>query len=112
MKTANLRAPSALPAYAEFGVQSNFSFLRGASRPEELVVMSCALGYTAMGLADRNTVAGVVRGANRGIFSFPTRPRRFGCLIIPVAGWCSATVSRISWPILRTEPVGGICAGS
>ncbi|MDQ0330392.1 MULTISPECIES: error-prone DNA polymerase [Phyllobacteriaceae] len=61
MKTANLRAPSALPAYAEFGVQSNFSFLRGASRPEELVVMSCALGYTAMGLADRNTVAGVVR---------------------------------------------------
>jgi len=61
MKTASLRAPSALPAYAEFGVQSNFSFLRGASRPEELVVMSCALGYTAMGLADRNTVAGVVR---------------------------------------------------
>ncbi|MBN9252192.1 MAG: error-prone DNA polymerase, partial [Mesorhizobium sp.] len=49
------------PAYVEFGVQSNFSFLRGASRPEELVLASCLLGHAGMGLADRNTVAGVVR---------------------------------------------------
>jgi error-prone DNA polymerase len=49
------------PAYAEFAVQSNFSFLRGASRPEELVVAAKLLGHGAMGLADRNTVAGVVR---------------------------------------------------
>jgi error-prone DNA polymerase len=47
--------------YIEFGVQSNFSFLRGASGPEELVVEACLLGHRAMGLADRNTVAGVVR---------------------------------------------------
>ncbi|HTV70494.1 MAG TPA: error-prone DNA polymerase [Rhizobiaceae bacterium] len=49
------------PAYAEFAVQSNFSFLRGASRPEELVVTAERLGFSAIGLADRNTVAGVVR---------------------------------------------------
>lgn len=49
------------PAYAEFGVQSNFSFLRGASRPEELVVTAKLYGFSAIGLADRNTVAGVVR---------------------------------------------------
>ena len=47
--------------YAEFAVQSNFSFLRGASRPEELVVAAKKMGYAAIGLADRNTVAGVVR---------------------------------------------------
>jgi error-prone DNA polymerase len=49
------------PAYAEFGVQSNFSFLRGASKPEELVVAATMMGHSAIGLADRNTVAGVVR---------------------------------------------------
>ena len=47
--------------YVEFGVQSNFSFLRGASKPEELVVSASQLHYAGMGLADRNTVAGVVR---------------------------------------------------
>jgi DNA polymerase III alpha subunit len=51
----------AAPAYVEFGVQSNFSFLRGASKPEELVVAAALLGHAGMGLADRNTVAGVVR---------------------------------------------------
>jgi error-prone DNA polymerase len=49
------------PAYAEFAVQSNFSFLRGASKPEELAVTAKMLGLSALGLADRNTVAGVVR---------------------------------------------------
>ena len=52
---------TSIPAYAEFAVQSNFSFLRGASRPEELVVAAKFYDYAAMGLADRNTVAGVVR---------------------------------------------------
>ncbi len=50
-----------MSAYAEFAVQSNFSFLRGASHPEELAVTAARLGLSAMGLADRNTVAGVVR---------------------------------------------------
>ncbi|HVW56238.1 MAG TPA: error-prone DNA polymerase, partial [Rhizobiaceae bacterium] len=49
------------PLFIEFGVQSNFSFLRGASSPGELVVAACLSGHAGMGLADRNTVAGVVR---------------------------------------------------
>ncbi|MCO5161501.1 MAG: error-prone DNA polymerase [Mesorhizobium sp.] len=49
------------PAYAEFSVQSNFSFLRGTSSGEELVRRAAQLGHAAIGLADRNTVSGVVR---------------------------------------------------
>ncbi|WP_421915475.1 error-prone DNA polymerase [Mesorhizobium sp.] len=55
-----MNALTATP-YVEFGIQSNFSFLRGASKPEELVVVAKLLGFSAIGLADRNTVAGVVR---------------------------------------------------
>lgn len=55
-----MNALTAIP-YAEFGIQSNFSFLRGASKPEELVVAAKFLGFSSIGLADRNTVAGVVR---------------------------------------------------
>ena len=49
------------PAYAEFGCRSNFSFLEGASHPEEIAVTAARLGLAALGLADRNTVAGTVR---------------------------------------------------
>ena len=47
--------------YAELCVASNFSFLRGASHPDELVVQAAQLGYRAIGITDRNSVAGVVR---------------------------------------------------
>ena len=50
-----------MPAYAELAVTSNFSFLRGASDPEELVMQAKALGLSGLGIADRNSVAGVVR---------------------------------------------------
>jgi error-prone DNA polymerase len=53
--------PSAPPVYAEFGVTTNFSFLRAASHPEELVEQAKDLGLAAIGIADRNSVAGVVR---------------------------------------------------
>ncbi|MBR2537323.1 MAG: error-prone DNA polymerase [Hyphomicrobium sp.] len=48
-------------AYAEFATASNFSFLRGASQPRDLVLTAVLLGHTGIGIADRNTVAGVVR---------------------------------------------------
>jgi len=48
-------------SYAELVAASNFSFLRGASHPAELVETALRLGYAGLGLADRNTVAGVVR---------------------------------------------------
>ena len=47
--------------YAELQAASAFSFLRGASRAEELAATAAALGLSAIGIADRNTVAGVVR---------------------------------------------------
>ncbi len=47
--------------YAELAVTTNFSFLRGASHPEELVEQAAALGLAAIGIADRNSFAGVVR---------------------------------------------------
>jgi DNA polymerase III alpha subunit len=49
------------PAYAELAVTTNFSFLRGGSHPEEFVEQAKALGLIGLGIADRNTVAGVVR---------------------------------------------------
>jgi len=47
--------------YAELDVRSNFSFLEGGSHPQELVAQAQALGLQAIGVADRNTLAGVVR---------------------------------------------------
>jgi error-prone DNA polymerase len=47
--------------YTELQVTSNFSFLRGASHPEELMAQAAALGYTALAITDRNTLAGIVR---------------------------------------------------
>src|SRR5437764_4273415 len=50
-----------LPDYAELHCLSNFSFLRGASHPEELVERAHQLGYRALALTDECSVAGVVR---------------------------------------------------
>ncbi|MBI2319811.1 MAG: error-prone DNA polymerase, partial [Betaproteobacteria bacterium] len=52
---------SALPAYAELHCLSNFTFLRGASHPEELVERAQALGYSALAVTDECSLAGVVR---------------------------------------------------
>ena len=50
-----------LPAYAELHCRSNFSFLTGASHPEELVARAAQLGYAAIAITDECSVAGVVR---------------------------------------------------
>jgi error-prone DNA polymerase len=47
--------------YAELHTLSNFSFLRGASQPEELVAQAKSLNYRALALTDECSVAGVVR---------------------------------------------------
>ena len=62
VRTEDMPPPPIAPsAYVELGVSSPFSFLRGASDAIELVQTALALGYDAIGIADRNTLAGVVR---------------------------------------------------
>src|SRR6476646_8243315 len=48
-------------AYAELHCRTNFSFLEGASHPDELVRQAAGLGYRALAITDRNSLAGVVR---------------------------------------------------
>ena len=50
-----------MTAYAELCVTTNFTFLTGASHPEELVTRAAELGLMAIAITDRNSVAGVVR---------------------------------------------------
>jgi error-prone DNA polymerase len=49
------------PQFAELSAMTNFSFLRSASHPEEMVARAVELGLAGIGIADRNTLAGVVR---------------------------------------------------
>ena len=49
------------PLYSELCVMSNFTFLKGASHPEELVTRAAELGLEAIAITDRNSLAGVVR---------------------------------------------------
>jgi error-prone DNA polymerase len=48
--------------YAELGARSNFSFLDGASHPQELVATAAELGLAGLSICDTNSLAGVVRG--------------------------------------------------
>jgi error-prone DNA polymerase len=48
-------------SYTELQTTTNFTFLRGASHPDELVEQAAAYGYTAIAITDRNTFAGIVR---------------------------------------------------
>ncbi|MEK8093311.1 error-prone DNA polymerase [Methylocystis sp. IM3] len=49
------------PCYAELAATTNFSFLKGASHPEEMTAAALELGHCGLGIADRNSLAGVVR---------------------------------------------------
>jgi error-prone DNA polymerase len=59
MPTANQL--NAISPYAELHCLTNFSFLRGASHPEELVARALMFGYSALAITDECSVAGVVR---------------------------------------------------
>ena len=50
-----------LPDYAELHCRSNFTFLTGASHPEELVARAAQLGYAALAITDECSLSGVVR---------------------------------------------------
>src|SRR4051812_46606022 len=62
VRREDMPPPPATPSpYVELGVTSPFSFLRGASDAIELVLTALGAGMHAIGIADRNTLAGVVR---------------------------------------------------
>lgn len=50
-----------MPHYAELQITTNYSFLRGASHPQEYIWRAAELGYTAVGITDFNSLAGIVR---------------------------------------------------
>ena len=53
--------PQAAAPYAELLAATNFSFLRGASHPFEMVVQAASMGLSGIGICDRNSMSGVVR---------------------------------------------------
>ncbi len=53
--------PERIPRYAELQVTTNFSFLRGAAHPDELMLTAAASGHQAIAITDRNSFAGIVR---------------------------------------------------
>ncbi|MBV8782400.1 MAG: error-prone DNA polymerase [Phycisphaerae bacterium] len=55
------RGESSIYPYAELEVMTNFSFLQGASHPDELVYRAAELGYAAIAITDLNSLAGIVR---------------------------------------------------
>src|SRR6204780_4519694 len=70
-----------MPAYAELHALSNFSFLRGASHPAELIGCAHALGYSALALTDECSLAGVVR-AHEAMRALPQAPTSAGFKLI------------------------------
>ncbi|MEM8649583.1 MAG: error-prone DNA polymerase [Pseudomonadota bacterium] len=88
--------------YVELAAASNFSFLRGASHAEELVVEAKSLQLAGLGIADRNSVAGLVRGhmaAKEAELAFAP-----GCRLVFMDG----TPDVFVWPESR-EAWGNLC---
>ncbi|HEY2179173.1 MAG TPA: error-prone DNA polymerase [Caulobacteraceae bacterium] len=81
--------------YAELQTTTNFSFLTGASHPGEMVLAAKALGMAAIGIADRNTLAGVVRAWAKG--------REIGLKVLAGArlDFADATPSVLCYPVDR-----------
>ena len=89
--------------FAEFGVATNFSFLRGASHPEELVAQAVALGLSAIGIADRNSLAGVVRAHlflrhNRNNEHYKDRMKDFRVVSGTRLVFCDGTPDVLAYP--------------
>jgi DNA polymerase III alpha subunit len=60
--------------FAELSVTSNFTFLTGASHPEEMMRRAAELGLPALAIADENSVAGIVRAYISRTSDFLPRP--------------------------------------
>ena len=94
-----------MTAYAELAVTTNFSFLRGASHPQEMVATADELGLAAIGIADRNSFAGVVRAYDE--WQKSAKPSSFSS-----ARASSRSTASKSSPIRPTAPPMAGSAGS
>ena len=94
--------------FAELAVTTNFSFLRGASHPEELVAQAITLGLDAIGVADRNSLAGVVRAH---LFLRHNKEAANGLRVLPGTRlvFCDGTPDILAYP--RDRPPGDAFAG-
>jgi error-prone DNA polymerase len=95
-----------MPDYAELAVTTNFSFLRGASHPQEYVAQAAALGLKGIGIADRNTMGGVVRAYSEWknqVEKHPELKLLVGTRLVTTDGF-----ETIAYPIDR-EAYGRLC---
>ena len=86
---------SVMHGYAELAATTNFSFLRGASHPEELVAAAMAQGLAGIGIADRNSLAGVVRAHS---FEKANRSAAFRLAIGARLVFCDGAPDILSFP--------------
>ena len=93
--------------FAELVAATNYSFLHGASHPSDMVARAVALGHAGIGIADRNTVAGVVRAhdalrkANLGLLGERLPPIDFRLLVGARLVFHDGTPDIIAYPATR-----------
>ena len=91
--------------FAELSAQSNFTFLTGASHPEEYMAEACALGHPALAIADDNSVAGIVRAhaAARSIAREVRERQAWDSAHAPIGPPCPPGLARLaSFPLYNT----------
>jgi len=99
--------PPAPPAFVELIAASNFSFLRSGSHPEELVGAAMEAGFAGLGLCDRNSFAGVVRGHVAARNGQAVRPG-FRYLVGVRLGFADGTPDIVAYPSDRAA-YGRLC---
>ena len=91
--------------FAELAATTNFSFLEGASHPSDMVATAIALGHSGIGIADRNTVAGVVRAhvALREAVEAVGRPIDFKLIVGARLVFADETPDIVAYPRDRAQ---------
>ncbi|TPG15703.1 error-prone DNA polymerase [Sphingomonas oligophenolica] len=96
-----------MTAFVELVAATNYSFLHGASHPSDMVAQAVALGHAGIGIADRNTVAGVVRAydalkrARLGLLGAKLAPIDFRLLVGARLVFADGTPDIVAYPATR-----------
>ncbi|WP_374526297.1 error-prone DNA polymerase [Sphingopyxis sp.] len=92
------------PGFAELVAATNYSFLRGASHPAEMVARALELGMAGIGIADRNSVAGVVRAwayLKDLQVKQPKKVERFRLVVGARLAFADGTPDIVAYPVSR-----------